>query len=151
MGRPAHWCSLALVLPDGAALHQPRAQIVLLRQSMVQLAMRTIASLLPHCFHGNDAWKHSRTLHEKRCSSQVFSGAPEGIRTPDPQIRSLVLYPAELPAPLEEKGGAPEEIRTPDPQIRSFKVRSDLGGHSPTYVREINYDPQSFLTLRVMP
>jgi hypothetical protein len=27
------------------------------------------------------------------------SGAPEGIRTPDPQIRSLVLYPAELPAP----------------------------------------------------
>jgi hypothetical protein len=29
---------------------------------------------------------------------QVFNGAPEGIRTPDPQIRSLVLYPAELPA-----------------------------------------------------
>ena len=29
--------------------------------------------------------------------SKVF-GAPEGIRTPDPQIRSLVLYPAELPA-----------------------------------------------------
>src|SRR5438445_5908157 len=26
------------------------------------------------------------------------TGAPEGIRTPDPQIRSLVLYPAELPA-----------------------------------------------------
>ena len=25
-------------------------------------------------------------------------GAPEEIRTPDPQIRSLVLYPAELPA-----------------------------------------------------
>jgi hypothetical protein len=32
-------------------------------------------------------------------SSQRVSGAPEGIRTPDPQIRSLVLYPAELPAP----------------------------------------------------
>ena len=26
------------------------------------------------------------------------SGAPEEIRTPDPQIRSLVLYPAELRA-----------------------------------------------------
>ena len=26
------------------------------------------------------------------------NGAPEEIRTPDPQIRSLVLYPAELPA-----------------------------------------------------
>ena len=24
------------------------------------------------------------------------NGAPEEIRTPDPQIRSLVLYPAEL-------------------------------------------------------
>ena len=25
-----------------------------------------------------------------------LNGAPEEIRTPDPQIRSLVLYPAEL-------------------------------------------------------
>jgi hypothetical protein len=29
-----------------------------------------------------------------------FVGAPEEIRTPDPQIRSLVLYPAELRALL---------------------------------------------------
>jgi hypothetical protein len=28
----------------------------------------------------------------------VWNGAPEEIRTPDPQIRSLVLYPAELRA-----------------------------------------------------
>src|ERR1700760_5044765 len=28
----------------------------------------------------------------------LASGAPEEIRTPDPQIRSLVLYPAELRA-----------------------------------------------------
>jgi hypothetical protein len=27
-----------------------------------------------------------------------FTGAPGEIRTPDPQIRSLVLYPAELRA-----------------------------------------------------
>ena len=27
-----------------------------------------------------------------------LNGAPEEIRTPDPQIRSLVLYPAELRA-----------------------------------------------------
>jgi hypothetical protein len=33
-------------------------------------------------------------------------GAPEEIRTPDPQIRSLVLYPAELRAPLRV---APED------------------------------------------
>ena len=55
-----------------------------------------------------------------------FTGAPEGIRTPDPQIRSLVLYPAELPAQLQEKGGAPEEIRTPDPQIRSLIIFNSL-------------------------
>ena len=29
-------------------------------------------------------------------ATQLSRGAPEEIRTPDPQIRSLVLYPAEL-------------------------------------------------------
>ena len=32
-------------------------------------------------------------------------GAPGGIRTPDPQIRSLVLYPAELRAPALPRRG----------------------------------------------
>jgi hypothetical protein len=32
------------------------------------------------------------------CTLRTEFGAPERIRTPDPQIRSLVLYPAELPA-----------------------------------------------------
>jgi hypothetical protein len=32
-------------------------------------------------------------------------GAPEEIRTPDPQIRSLVLYPAELRARPVVGGG----------------------------------------------
>src|SRR5947209_2869012 len=36
------------------------------------------------------------------------SGAPEEIRTPDPQIRSLVLYPAELRARVARAGKAPE-------------------------------------------
>ena len=31
-------------------------------------------------------------------------GAPEEIRTPDPQIRSLVLYPAELRAHSAKAG-----------------------------------------------
>jgi hypothetical protein len=39
-----------------------------------------------------------------------LSGAPERIRTSDPQIRSLVLYPAELRAqrasPLKIRGAA---------------------------------------------
>ena len=40
-------------------------------------------------------------------------GAPEEIRTPDPQIRSLVLYPAELRALtmpdriMAKRGGGP--------------------------------------------
>ena len=36
------------------------------------------------------------------------SGAPERIRTSDPQIRSLVLYPAELRAPVPHRGEAAE-------------------------------------------
>jgi hypothetical protein len=34
------------------------------------------------------------------------NGAPEKIRTPDPQIRSLMLYPAELPVQMRA-GEAP--------------------------------------------
>jgi hypothetical protein len=43
---------------------------------------------------------------EERTYLSGFVGAPEEIRTPDPQIRSLVLYPAELRAqiPLPETG-----------------------------------------------
>ena len=33
---------------------------------------------------------------EIMAKGQILNGAPEEIRTPDPQIRSLVLYPAEL-------------------------------------------------------
>jgi len=37
------------------------------------------------------------------CKPLIVFGAPEEIRTPDPQIRSLVLYPAELRAlPVDE-------------------------------------------------
>jgi hypothetical protein len=35
---------------------------------------------------------------------RLASGAPGEIRTPDPQIRSLVLYPAELRAPTGTPG-----------------------------------------------
>ena len=38
------------------------------------------------------------------------SGAPEGIRTPDPQLRRLLLYPTELQA----RSGRGERIRTSD-------------------------------------
>jgi hypothetical protein len=35
---------------------------------------------------------------------ELSVGAPEEIRTPDPQIRSLVLYPAELRARVAPHG-----------------------------------------------
>src|SRR5690606_40185674 len=50
-----------------------------------------------------------------------WDGAPEEIRTPDPQIRSLVLYPAELRAP-----GAPE----PGPAGRGKPYRSSMANAS---------------------
>jgi hypothetical protein len=51
-----------------------------------------------------------------------FAGAPEEIRTPDPQIRSLVLYPAELRARLRcWKGGG--ELPT---ARHSYRLHSNL-------------------------
>ena len=45
--------------------------------------------------------------------NRVLTGAPEEIRTPDPQIRSLVLYPAELRA-LKVRLGACESAPLSD-------------------------------------
>ena len=59
---------------------------------------KIVRFLLPHCFHGQSLWKHRRRQARKMQLLQSDAGAPEEIRTPDPQIRSLVLYPAELRA-----------------------------------------------------
>src|ERR1700722_15219120 len=56
------------------------------------------ANPLPYCFRAQTSWKHSPARQIKVMRSQIDAGAPEEIRTPDPQIRSLVLYPAELRA-----------------------------------------------------
>ena len=44
---------------------------------------------------------------------KLLAGAPEEIRTPDPQIRSLVLYPAELRARLAHRAGNVPEASKP--------------------------------------
>ena len=44
-------------------------------------------------------WKEDQTMAAKL----LKFGAPGGIRTPNPQIRSLVLYPIELRARDELK------------------------------------------------
>lgn len=41
----------------------------------------------------------------------LSDGAPGRIRTPDPQIRSLVLYPAELPVLLAKYRSSFRELR----------------------------------------
>ena len=56
----------------------------------------------PHIFlkNGRDRCLFLKTekiaFLESVVKYQILNGAPEEIRTPDPQIRSLVLYPAEL-------------------------------------------------------
>src|ERR1700743_2327213 len=45
-----------------------------------------------HCY------RNGIVTHRIDTAKLLISGAPEEIRTPDPQIRSLVLYPAELRA-----------------------------------------------------
>jgi hypothetical protein len=50
--------------------------------------------------HYNSFFCNLRTSKKKQgdtCGITLFDcGALEGIRTPDPQVRSLVLYPTEL-------------------------------------------------------
>lgn len=50
-------------------------------------------------------------------------GAPEEIRTPGLQVRSLLLYPAELRAhKVGLKSGTLDRNRTHNPQIRSLML-----------------------------
>src|ERR1051325_1733250 len=52
------------------------------------------------------------------------TGAPGEIRTPDPQIRSLVLYPAELRALLPADGA-----KSPARTAHSYRVRLGMASH----------------------
>jgi len=54
--------------------------------------------LLPNCFQKLICGSTGKLAQENLYYIQGLAGAPEEIRTPDPQIRSLVLYPAELRA-----------------------------------------------------
>ena len=54
--------------------------------------------------------------------SSYFTGAPEEIRTPDPQIRSLVLYPAELRARAAVTGNNAAQAE----RMHSYRVASGL-------------------------
>ena len=65
-----------------------------------------------------------------------FPGAPERIRTSDPQIRSLVLYPAELRARRSEiMGGVIHSVNTSQRNFFSRRIRQY---HHPTLRRAEN-------------
>ena len=64
---------------------------------------------------------------EGRCSIQLSYerikgyGTPEGSRTPNPQIRSLVLYPIELRT-HSIANGVGDGARTHDPQCHKLML-----------------------------
>ena len=80
------------------------------RQALLQLARwlpgRRIVAVADRSYAALDLLHAVRgrvcVVARLRLDARLFqqeNGAPEEIRTPDPQIRSLVLYPAELRAP----------------------------------------------------
>src|SRR4051812_26023155 len=75
----------------------------------------------------------------KQRRGEGMVGAPEEIRTPDPQIRSLVLYPAELRARLERANllGRPGKGKNYPRPLRQWRdspyipsqIRPSTGGY----------------------
>jgi hypothetical protein len=65
----------------------------------------------------------------------LADGAPEEIRTPDPQIRSLVLYPAELRARFSRRrrfnNPHASKKRFGRPRKSALATRSDLDWQGP--------------------
>src|SRR5262245_43323525 len=68
---------------------------------------RSFARVLPRCCPDSSRCQEGKNRAEILNRNQRVIGAPEEIRTPDPQIRSLVLYPAELRALAASKTEGP--------------------------------------------
>ncbi|VXC77305.1 hypothetical protein SPHINGOAX6_40429 [Sphingomonas sp. AX6] len=66
------------------------------------------------------------------CFGGVFIGAPGTIRTSDPQIRSLMLYPAELRARIG--GGDIEAVSGDGKPVASAFSRAYTAGHEPSRI-----------------
>src|SRR3546814_13438246 len=69
--------------------------------------------------------RHTKKPANRFAGFRVVTGAPGEIRTPDPQVRSLVLYPAELRARMKQKrnfAGIPAV-----PSISTFSLGRSLG------------------------
>jgi hypothetical protein len=115
------------VRPQSFPLPCPRVRV------LARWPMRLLAMQMP-CRLFHSAW---HTFWRLNCAVICWTfGAPEGIRTADPQIaapiliRQLPLMTAANAAKADYNqlillSGAPEEIRTPDPQIRSLVLHVD--------------------------
>jgi hypothetical protein len=57
----------------------------------------------------------------------VLDGDPVGIRTLDPQLRRLLLYPAEL---LSQKNGAGDGNRTHITSLEGWRSTTELHPHT---------------------
>src|SRR4051812_11810552 len=86
------------------------------------------------------------------------AGAPEEIRTPDPQIRSLVLYPAELRARFSRafqgaRPGHPACIRKTFSEVakarHSYRLRAGLARSDPGHRNSIQAETAA--AIREMP
>ena len=64
-----------------------------------------------------------------------LAGAPEEIRTPDPQIRSLVLYPAELRARFSQAfpGAGPSDAACIRQRFQRSRKRAIATGSGPAW------------------
>src|SRR5882672_2049330 len=90
------------------------------------------------CFCARSSPLKAQKRQVLACPVLYRSGAPEEIRTPDPQIRSLVLYPAELRArfSLRHLGLRPGcfryKARKPREERLSYPLRPQLasGGNA---------------------
>src|SRR3546814_17209581 len=76
--------------------------------------------------------RHTKKPANRFAGFRVVTGAPGEIRTPDPQVRSLVLYPAELRARMKQKrnfAGIPAV-----PSISAISLGRSLG-HAPRFLQ----------------
>src|SRR5690606_18749383 len=103
------------------ATSTPRLAMPAMLEASTATASANASRTLRH--EGSDAWNRCGTSdmarwwrcaeplaspHTKKPANRfaglrVINGAPGEIRTPDPQVRSLVLYPAELRARVKQK------------------------------------------------
>ncbi len=115
---PYHVAALALRARGNGGAGLSRSRPVVLRRAFTAGAVR--AGLRDRRLHRPlfRTWLTGELTKKSACPAadrSVFTGAPGEIRTPDPQVRSLVLYPTELRA------------RKPTivPRHRQFRQRPD--------------------------